>query len=1003
MACWRLVSLLWLVVAIACAGNQSSTAGEPVEQAPAGPKQAQSASAADASSGQQGTVGQQQSPAQGSGPQQGEAEVAQQPVGVQQQPDAEAGAGVVEAALEQFRTATRDRGLRSDSPKAFQAGGGRLPQYHGRLTYNIRNDLFDAIPHQIRQRGGQQSILRRHQFGFNVSGPVFIPKLYNGGSRTFFTLSYEGVRESIARSLLETLPILPERSGDFSQTVDPSGAPLPVYDPASTSLNPAYDATRPVRTDNLQYLRNQFVNNQIPAARLDPVAMRTMAFFPQPNTSVGPFFRNNFFVVSPERNVVDGFTGRVDHIFDDRHRANINLTITDAFVGAAKWFDNAANPGPMDRIETSNSGSLQHIFTISPETIHSTTFNFTSSGFENQVDQATNYPAQLGIPGRLGGVFPAFNILDGYLDVGRANLVRRNYRHTYTLTNTYSTRVRGHNLRFSGRATQFQLNSFQPDFPSGRFRFQNAFTALPGIVNTGHGFATFLLGEADFAELSVVDQPSYWRRWYFSGRVVDQVELKRGLNLTFDVNLEHSKPRVEKYDRQSTVDLSAPNPETGSIGALVFAGQGGNGRTFQRPITVLEPRVSLAWNPNTEGGSVVRVSYSRSYSAWPLAYGHWGTQGYNLYPAVISPNRLTTPALLLRDGFGESVGVAPNLSPSAADNTLAELQSRTNDVPMTVSYGLSYEREMPGNLLVVVGLSRDSARNLFVNESTFDPNAVPLDFLTFRDLLNDESFLRSLRPFPQYQRFSLNSMWPAGRYNRDETSLRIEKRATGGLTLRATYRFSKQMDNYSGPGAIQDKYNLDKEWTVASFNSPHVTSLNYVYELPFGPNKDYFTFSDWRRYLMAGWSFTGTSTLVSGRPLSMRAAFNNTGSVVQTLYANVVGGVSPHVENPSPVQWYNPAAFAHPDDFTIGNAPRNMPNLFGPARQNHDLSVSKRFPLTSGQSLEFTAVGLNFMNIGNLDDPDTEIGTVQAPNANAGRILQSVGGRIIQLGLRLNF
>ncbi len=910
---------------------------------------------------------------------------------------------VVEAAIEQFRVATRDRGLRSDSPKAFQAGGGRLPQYHGRLTYNIRNDLFDAIPHQIRQRGGQQSILRRHQFGFNVSGPVYIPKLYNGGTRTFFTLSYEGVRESIARSLLETLPIMPERSGDFSQTVDPSGAPLPVYDPASTSENPAYDASLPVSRTNLQYLRNQFPNNVIPQTRLDPVAMRSMSFFPTPNTNVGPFFRNNFFVVSPERNVVDGFTGRVDHIFSDSHRANFNLTTTNAFVGAAKWFDNAANPGPMDRIETSNSGSLQHIYTISPETINTLTFSFSSGGFENQVDQSTDYPAQLGIPGKLGGVFPFFNIRDGYLDLGRANLVRRNYRHTYTLMNTYSTRFGSHNLRFSGRATQFQLNSFQPDFPSGSFRFQNAFTALPGIVNTGQAFASFLLGESDFAELSVVDQPSYWRRWYYSGRVVDQVELRPGLNLTFDVNLEHSKPRVEKFDRQSTVDLSTVNAETGAKGALVFANDDGYGRTFQRPITVLEPRVSLAWNPSTESGSVVRLYYSRSYSAWSLPNGHWGSQGYNLYPTVISPNRLTTPAVLLRNGFGDAIRVDPDFSPSAADNTKAELQSQTNDVPMTVSYGLSYEREIPGNLLLVVGLSRDSARNLFVNESTFDPNAVPLDFLSFRDELNDESFLRTLRPFSQYQGFSLNSMWPAGRYNRDEASLRLEKRASGGLTLRATYRFAKQMDNYSGPGAIQDKYNLDKEWAVASFNSPHVASLNYVYELPFGPNKGYFTFSDWRRYLIAGWSFTGTSTLVSGRPLSLRAAFNNTGSVVQTLYVNVVPGVSPHVETPSSELWFNPAAFSHPDDFTIGNAPRNMPNLFGPSRQNHDLSVSKRFPLTSGQSLEFTAVGLNFMNIGNLDDPDTEIGTVSAPNANAGRILQSVGGRIIQLGLRLNF
>jgi hypothetical protein len=182
-----------------------------------------------------------------------------------------------------------------------------------------------------------------------------------------------------------------------------------------------------------------------------------------------------------------------------------------------------------------------------------------------------------------------------------------------------------------------------------------------------------------------------------------------------------------------------------------------------------------------------------------------------------------------------------------------------------------------------------------------------------------------------------------------------------------------------------------------------VASLNYVYELPFGPNKSLFRFNDWRRALVAGWSLTGTSTLVSGRPLSLRASFNNTGGVVRGLYVNVVPGVAPQVEDPSATLWFNPEAFSHPEDFTIGNASRTIPGLFGPARQNHDLSVSKRFNLTTSQSLEFTAVGLNFLNQANLDDPDTVIGTSSAPNANAGRILQSVGGRIIQLGLRLNF
>ena len=53
--------------------------------------------------------------------------------------------------------------------------------------------------------------------------------------------------------------------------------------------------------------------------------------------------------------------------------------------------------------------------------------------------------------------------------------------------------------------------------------------------------------------------------------------------------------------------------------------------------------------------------------------------------------------------------------------------------------------------------------------------------------------------------------------------------------------------------------------------------------------------------------------------------------------------------------------------------------------------------------MELSAVGFNFLNHANWNDPDTMIGTASAPNANAGRIIGSLGGRVLQLGLRYSF
>src|SRR6266545_1823500 len=81
----------------------------------------------------------------------------------------------IERAVEEFKLETRNLGLRSDSPAKAKPSGSRL-EWHGRLFENFRNDLLDAVPHEIVQRGGDKGFLRRNQFGLNLAGPVVLPR-----------------------------------------------------------------------------------------------------------------------------------------------------------------------------------------------------------------------------------------------------------------------------------------------------------------------------------------------------------------------------------------------------------------------------------------------------------------------------------------------------------------------------------------------------------------------------------------------------------------------------------------------------------------------------------------------------------------------------------------------------------------------------------------------------------------------------------------------------------
>ncbi|MFO0502911.1 MAG: hypothetical protein ACK527_11990 [Acidobacteriota bacterium] len=885
--------------------------------------------------------------------------------------------GELKKAAEEFKTATRELGLRADSPARAAGGKRQYPwrTWHGRVFYNLRNDVLDAVPHEIAQRGGGKNRLRRGQFGFSVAGPVI-------GKSTFASLSYEGVRERIGRNSLRTIAILPERRGDFSRTVDSAGEPLQVFDPGTTRPNPDFDPTRPVSTSNLESIRQPFPNSQIPNSRLDPVALRGVSLYPLPNADAGPFFRNNYFVVSPETNQADGLIFKLDHTVDDKNRLSFAASTTNGLAAASRLMPTIADPGSNDRLYSARRGTLEHILTLGPRTINTLTLDLSTDRSDSQ---------------RPGEVFPLYSFSGTYLGMGRPYPVQLSAHNTYSLSNGYSTRLGKHSLRASGSFTHYQVHAFLPPYPRGRFTFGPGYTSLPGINNTGHAFASFLLGAAEYAEASVFPSPSYWRRHLASVSVRDQYEVNKRLNLTIGASMDLSTPRTEKYNRLSTVRLDALNPANGRPGALAAGGAA-------QPVRIRpSASVSFAWNPTANPKSVVRGSAGLSYQAVPVYTSQWGTQGFNGTPTAISRNTQLAPAILLRDGLPALDRPLPDLRPDFANNTVADLVEPTATQPFYQSGSLSYERELPGQLILAGTFGHSRGQRLFVSNSAANPNAIPLSNLRFRDALNNELFRRELRPYPQFQRFDVYSAWPLGNYRRNAGSLRVEKRSTSGLGLTATYEVSRQMDDYSGPYGVQDFYNRRAEWALTAYNIPQRLSLSYAYELPIGSKKSLLAYNDWRRYLIDGWSISGMTTLLSGEPIALRPQFNNTGALVEALRVNVVPGVNPSLPKRSPELWFNPAAFDNPENFTLGDGPRTHPTLRNPPSQNHDLSVTKRIAIDAERALELQATGFNFVNTANWTDPDPVIGPASTPNVNAGRIIGSRGGRVIQVGLRLSF
>jgi hypothetical protein len=895
----------------------------------------------------------------------------------------------------------------------------RIRNYRGSFYEYLRNDALDALPHQVRQANGTKSVLRRNQFGFNLTGPVKIPWLYNGRDNTFFSITYEGTREKIARPDLANIPTSPQRSGDFSDLVDNAGEPVTIYDPMTTRSNPDFDSGQPVSLTNLQYLRDPFPGNRIPVERMDPVALRALSYYPLSNTNVGPFLRNNFFVNAAETNTPNGTIWKLDHNHGARHKLTWGGRWSTGLDGAAPIFENVANPGAPRRQVHSRSTTFSETFNISPTLVNQFSISASYSALapdESSIDPNADYAASLGLSGVGVGAFPRFDLGD-YVDIGSrpGSLVRYQIAN-FAVSEGLSVRLKKHNLKVSFTMNHGQINTFRPRNPAGRFNFNGKLTGLPGINNTGNPFAQFLLGLSSQAEQSIVIDPSYFRAEQYQLKFSDEYQLTPNFNWTFNLGLQIATARREKYDRQSSVDLNLVNPANGRPGALAFAGRDGRPRTFAPVRANWEPGVGFALNPWGSRRTVIRARFALSYSPFALYPTDFGTLGFNASPLLVSPNDQLWPVTSLQTGFPPDFVPPPDLTPTAANDLRADYFEPEGILPYDQNWRLEFERDLPADFVVRLAYLGERGVHQFMGEG-IDLNPLDPRFLGFRDQLNDLSFNLSLRPYPQFRGISPGYAYPIGNNSLHRAILRVEKRFSHGLSFTSSYFLSKLIDDVlSGASpqndldlgakrSISPQNNLDlkSERSISPRDITHQFLVNYLYELPFGEGRPFLSQGGWMQGVIGGWSLSGVANFRTGTPVALRPLFNNTGNLTQGLRVNIVPGVDPHVGNPSAFQWFNPAAFIQPPDFTLGDGPRTHSSLRNPGAYNLDMSLSKRVSVTDELTMELIMEAFNALNHANLNKPDPLIGSVDNPNLNAGRIVGSSGGRVVQLGVRFSF
>ena len=257
-----------------------------------------------------------------------------------------------------------------------------------------------------------------------------------------------------------------------------------------------------------------------------------------------------------------------------------------------------------------------------------------------------------------------------------------------------------------------------------------------------------------------------------------------------------------------------------------------------------------------------------------------------------------------------------------------------------------------------------------------------------------------LRPYPHFDTVTAsNSTWSSSVYH--ALTAKAEKRYAKGLTLMATYTYSKAIDygigTFAGEevsgGGFQNYNNLRPERSVATLDQTHRLLFNAVFELPFFKNGQGFA-----GRLLGGWEIGVIAIGFTGAPLGMNSAVNNTFSQGGGQRPNWTG-VDATLDNPTPQRWFDISQFPTPAAYSFGNSARTYSGLRSDSLKQLDLSLHKNTKIVERLNLQFRAEFFNLSNTPRLGVPNNSQGN------NQFGVVSAMGNqpRIVQLALKLMF
>lgn len=936
--------------------------------------------------------------------------------------------------ISEFRTLTSnysaDFGLSSAATftMVFKSG---TKDFHAAAWEFVRNEDLDANTFFNNSAGVARNLDRYNVYGFNIGGPVYIPKAYNTDkNKTFFFYNMEWRKLVSSGGLNTTVPPTSEYSGNFA---------APVATPYVCQVSPAIQATFATAGATLSGCTNgqpdaskkaYFVGNKIPTSLLDPNAQALLkaGIFPAPNNG-GQFVGGGVAPTNVREEIV-----RIDHHFTDKFWVFghwVDDSIAQTYATTMWSGDNVPSAGNTFG-NPSYSGVIHTIYSISPTLLNEFAFNYngnrinilpnaTALSVLNRKTDGVNIPLLFPNTTNLDDRIPAIQLGQLGTDYTTNWIPWTNKADDYQIRDDFSWTKGAHQLKFGASWAIYKKIQTYFANTEGGYTFSGGYT--------GNDMADFLLGLAGSYSEDGYQGDGHWDNQSWSLYAQDNWKASKRLTLNLGLRWDGIPHTYEESNQQSgfypnlynpanaatlcgnVICPNSPGLGTSPLSALSgiqlylngigVAGQNGIPRGLvQSSWANFGPRVGFAYDLSGTGKTVIRGGFGIMYER---------IQGNDQYNGATNPP------------FGATV----NLSNVTLSNPgVSVLTGQTAGLPIpivSITANNQYDYKPPVSAQYNLGVQRQLARDSVLSvayvgsqtrhQSEYTDINVPNPSL-LPQLLNHTLTYTNALPYQGFNGIKMANDDENGHY--DALQITLHSQVRHDLTLEAAYTLSKSIDpvnenqNAQDLQTISDPYNRNYDYGPSPLDRRQVLVTNFVYDLPFlrggsGTKMLHDT--------LGGWQVSGIITAETGLPLYMTLGGNqgSNGLANGTNRPDVNGAVSyPH----SLTQWFNPAAFSEPTPGAWGNLGKD--SVYGPGRDNWNIALFKNFTFSEsrGSRLEIRVESFNTFNhtqwngIGNTFANGTYNSTTGAYNPGSGQfgqVTSTYNPRNIQLGVKLLF